>query len=113
MTKLEKVDSRYGTRYDLRYTIKVNQPPYNNLTINEFKLDAFECGKVKQNQNFLPTPKAYSKRALRINNEIYDIKQVSLHNIHEQVYSYISLILSSYIFYYLGISHGLKMESLS
>ena len=76
MTKLEKNDFQY-LKYTLHYTVKVAEPPYNELTINETKLDAFECGKVRQNPNFLPTPKVYAKRVLRIDDEIYDIRQVS------------------------------------
>jgi len=76
MTKLEKNDHLYP-KYTLHYTVKVDEPPYKELTINEIKLDAFECGKVKQNPNFLPTLKVYAGRVLRINDEVYDIRNIS------------------------------------
>ena len=80
MTKLEKSNVRYP-KYTLYYTVKVDEPPYNELTINEFKLNSFECGKVKQDPNFLPTLNPYAERVLCINDEVYDIRQVSLHSV--------------------------------
>ncbi|CAG8657330.1 10951_t:CDS:2, partial [Paraglomus occultum] len=74
MTELKKSDSYYP-RYTLSYTITIDEPSYNELTINEIKLDTYECGRVKQNPNFLPTPKAYAERVLRISDEVYDIRQ--------------------------------------
>jgi len=105
---LETNDEKYILYY---YTVKVDEPPYTELIINEFQLDTFECGKVKQNPNFLPTPKVIAKRSLRINDEIYDIRQVSLHSIQEQTYC-VLVLFSEVKNFLLGIPRSLTMESL-